>query len=68
MKHNQQTRRLLKTREATQYLGISRFTLNRLVHDGVLPVVQVSGDGGKWLIDIADLDAFIARSKTNRPA
>jgi excisionase family DNA binding protein len=62
------TSRLLKSREAMEYLGISRFTLQRLVHDGSLPVVQFGGDGGKWLIDRLDLDAFIARSKTTHPA
>lgn len=59
-------RRLMKTTEACEYLSISRYTLNRLVHSGDLPVVQI-GDGCKWLLDLKDLEAFVGRYKTTAP-
>jgi excisionase family DNA binding protein len=67
MKPATQSRRLLKAKEAISYLGVSRFTFAKLVHDGLLPVVQMFGNGSKWLIDVNDLDSFIERQKTTRP-
>jgi excisionase family DNA binding protein len=67
MKPEPQSRRLLKAREAISYLGVSRFSFQKLVHDGLLPVVQMFGNGSKWMIDRNDLDAFIERQKTTRP-
>ena len=48
-------RRLLRVREAAQYLSVSPWKLRRLVQDGLLPIVQ------------ADLDAFIERNKRQEP-
>jgi excisionase family DNA binding protein len=67
MKSEQPIRRLLKAREAIQFLGISRRTFEALVHDGRLPVVQIGG-GGKWLVDTRDLETFIGKCKTTCPA
>ena len=55
-------RRLLRTREAAIYLGSSAWTVRRLVRDGLLPYVA-EGDGGRWLFDLKDLDAYIEAHK-----
>jgi excisionase family DNA binding protein len=59
-------RRLLRTREAAQYLSISPWKLRRLVQDGLLPVVQ-ENEGAAWRIDMWDLDRFIERNKRTAP-
>ncbi len=66
MKSANPSRRLMKAKDAIEYLGVSRFTFDKLVHDGQLPVVQF-GDGGKWLVDLRDLESFVARCKTTSP-
>jgi excisionase family DNA binding protein len=54
-------RRMLKTREAAEYLGISVWTLRKLAHAGKLPYLQ-NGDG--WAtFDLRDLDAYVDRNK-----
>jgi excisionase family DNA binding protein len=59
-------RRLLRTREAAQYLSVSPWKLRKLVQDGLLPVVQAS-EGGAWRVDVRDLDSFIERNKRTEP-
>jgi excisionase family DNA binding protein len=59
-------RRLLRTKEAAEYLSVSPWKLRKLVQDGQLPIVQDS-DGAAWRVDIRDLDAFIERNKRVRP-
>jgi excisionase family DNA binding protein len=56
------TRRLLRTREAAYYLGSSMWKIRRLVQDGLLPYISDS-DGGRWLFDVKDLDAYIDTNK-----
>jgi len=56
------SRRLLKTKEAAYYLGISTWKIRKLVLDGRLPCVADS-DCGPWLFDIHDLDAYIDANK-----
>jgi len=54
-------RRMLKTREAAEYLGISAWTIRDLAKTGKLPYLQ-NGDG--WLtFDLRDLDAYVDRNK-----
>jgi excisionase family DNA binding protein len=55
-------KRLLRTREAAHYLGMSAWQIRRLVQDGELPVVQHS-DGGHFLLDVRDLDGYVERHK-----
>ncbi len=55
-------RRLLKTKEAAYYLGISTWKVRKLVLDGKLPCVTDSANG-PWLFDIHDLDAYIETNK-----
>ena len=56
------SKRLLRTRDAAQYLSISSWKLRRLIQDGRLPVVQ-DCDGSPFLLDVRDLDGFIERNK-----
>ena len=56
------SKRLLRTRDAAQYLSISSWKLRRLIQDGKLPVVQ-DGDGSPFLLDMRDLDGYIERNK-----
>ena len=59
-------KRLLRVREAAEYLSLSPWKLRRLIQDGLLPIVQAS-DGGAWRIDVRDLDSFIERNKRVEP-
>ena len=51
--------RVLKTREAAEYLGISVWTLRDHVHAGRLHYLP----GGAWRFDRDDLDEFVKQSK-----
>jgi len=55
-------KRLLRTKEAAEYLGIKQRKLRTLIQDGQLPVVQ-AGQGVPWLLDLRDLDAWVERNK-----
>jgi excisionase family DNA binding protein len=59
-------RRLLRTKEAAEYLSVSAWKVRKLVQDGLLPIVQDS-DGAAWRIDLRDLDAFVERNKRTLP-
>jgi len=59
-------KRLLRVRDAAQYLSVSPWKLRRLVQDGLLPIIQHS-DGAPWLLDVRDLDSFIERNKRTEP-
>jgi len=59
-------RRLLRTREAAEYLGLSPWKLRKLIQDGQLPVVQDT-DGSPFLLDLRDLDGYIDRNKRCSP-
>jgi excisionase family DNA binding protein len=50
----------LKTKNACQYLSFSPDTLRKLVIDGVLPFIQI---GRHWWFDVADLDAYVNKTK-----
>ncbi len=52
--------RLLSTPDAARYLGVSRFTINRMINAGELQAVRYF----KFRkVDVQDLDDFISRSK-----
>jgi excisionase family DNA binding protein len=56
------TPRILKTRDAARYLGVSAWKLRNLVQGGEIPCIL--GDGtSPWLFDIRDLDNWIERNK-----
>ena len=54
--------RLLRTKDAARYLGISPWKLRKLVQDGLLPFVQ-EAEGAAWRLDLSDLDCFVVRNK-----
>ena len=53
--------RMMRVREAAEYLGSSPWKVRQLIADRRIPFVQ-DGDG-PFLLDIRDLDGFIERSK-----
>ncbi len=55
-------RRLLRTREAAHYLGMSPGKLRKLTQSGELPIVQ-HDEHSPWLYDLRDLDAHIEKTK-----
>jgi len=55
-------KRLLRTREAAQYLGMSPGKLRRLTQSGALPIIQ-HDEHSPWLYDLHDLDTHIENSK-----
>jgi excisionase family DNA binding protein len=54
--------RLIRTKDAARYLGVSPWKLRQLVLDGQLSFVN-DGDGSPWRFDLHDLDALIVRQK-----
>jgi len=65
MKDKLPTRRLLKVKEAADYLGVSTWKLRKLIMDGELPYVQ-DGDNSPFLLDVVDLDKWITKYKTTK--
>ena len=53
--------RMMRVREAAEYLGSSPWKVRQLIAHRRIPFVQ-DGDG-PFLLDIRDLDGFIERSK-----
>jgi excisionase family DNA binding protein len=58
---SQPGRRMLKTREAADYLGISTWTLRRLMNEGEIAYLKYRGGAANF--DTRDLDAYIERKK-----
>lgn len=55
--------RLLSTRQAAEYLGISATSIRRYIADGLIPFHKV---GPKLIkVDPADLDAFARKASVN---
>jgi excisionase family DNA binding protein len=59
-------RRLIRTKEAASYLSMSDWKLRRLIQDGTFRVLQ-DQDGGPFLLDVRDLDAYIENHKRAIP-
>ena len=55
-------RRLLRLKEAAQYVSLSPWKLRKLVQDGQLPIVKY-GENAPWLLDLRDLDGWVERHK-----
>ena len=56
--------RLLRTRQAADYLCVSSWSIRKWVAEGKLPVLQ---DGhGRFLLDVDDLDDYVDRAKVTR--
>jgi excisionase family DNA binding protein len=54
--------RLMRTRQAAKYLGLSTWALRNLVQHGEIPVIPQQGHA-PWLVDVRDLDSWIERNK-----
>jgi len=54
--------RLLRLKEAAQYVSLSPWKLRKLVQDGQLPIVKY-GENTPWLLDVRDLDGWVERHK-----
>jgi excisionase family DNA binding protein len=58
-------RRLMRLKEAANYVSISPWKLRGLVQSGEIPVVKNNdrAGGGAWLLDVRDLDDWVSRTK-----
>jgi excisionase family DNA binding protein len=55
---------LLKVRQAAAFLNISPALLRKLVQDGQIPaIILPAGKYRTWLIDRADLQDWVSKSK-----
>lgn len=61
-KHQPSVRRLLRLREAAQYLSISPWKLRHIIQSGQLPIVQCN-ENAPWLLDVRDLDGWVECNK-----
>jgi len=59
-------RRLLRIKQASEYLSLSPWKLRQLIQCGKLPVVQDT-DGSPFLLDVRDLDGWLERCKRTVP-
>jgi|GEM_PF-4878440 len=55
--------RLLRLRQAAEYLGRSPKAVRCMVKRGELPVIKSDSGRGAWLLDIADLNRWIEAVK-----
>lgn len=54
-----ESKRLLKTKQAANYLSCSTWKLRELVRDEKIPHVIIGDDDSVWRFDVLDLDKFI---------
>jgi excisionase family DNA binding protein len=59
-------RRLVRLKDAAQYLSLSPWKVRKLIQDRRLPVVH-DGDGSPFLLDLCDLDAYVTSNKRLTP-
>lgn len=57
------SKRLLRTKEAARYLGMSPWSLRQEVNKGELHFVSSGENTSSWKFDVGDLDAWIERHK-----
>jgi excisionase family DNA binding protein len=55
--------RLVKTKQAAEYLAISEWKLRNLVQLGLIPYIEDGGCTSPWRFDMRDLDEYIQRSR-----
>jgi excisionase family DNA binding protein len=55
--------RLVKTKQAAEYLAISQWKLRNLVQQGLIPYIEDGGGTSPWRFDIRDLDEYVERSR-----
>jgi hypothetical protein len=54
--------RLLRLKEAGQYLCLSPWKLRAIIQAGEIPIIQY-GHNAPWLLDLRDLDGWVDRHK-----
>lgn len=54
--------RLVKAKQAAQYLNISTWKLRNLVQEGRIPYIPGEGTA-PWLFDRRDLDQYVEKAK-----
>ncbi len=55
--------RLLRTKQAAAYLGMSPWALRQEVQRGALPYISCGDHTSAWRFDVRDLDAWIERHR-----
>lgn len=55
--------RLVKTKQAAEYLAVSQWKLRNLVQQGLIPYIEDGGGTSPWRFDVRDLDSYIDRSR-----
>lgn len=55
--------RLVKTKQAAEYLAISEWKLRNLVQQGLIPHIEDGGGTSPWRFDMRDLDAYVEKSR-----
>ena len=58
-------RRLIRVKEAAEYLNVSTWKIREMAHRGALPYLQEGG--GLIMFDERDLDAYIKRNRRLGP-
>lgn len=56
------TRRLVRLKQAAEYLSLSCWQLRRIIQSGAVPIVK-TGENAPWLVDVRDLDAWVDQHK-----
>jgi len=56
-------RRLLRTKEAAHYLGMSPWSLRQMVERRELPYISSGDNTSAWRFDIRDLDRWVDSHK-----
>ncbi len=59
-------KRLYSIKEAAVYMGISAWSLRRLIWNGLLPAVRRRG-WKRILVDVVDMDHYIEENKVLEP-
>jgi excisionase family DNA binding protein len=63
-KRDNPTRRVLRIKPASEYIGVSPGALRGMIQRGEIPVIKViDGLRVPWLMDIRDLDEWVERAK-----
>lgn len=55
-------RRLMRLKEAGEYVCLSPWKLRHIIQSGQIPIVKY-GENTPWLVDVRDLDEWVQRNK-----
>lgn len=65
--NNSSLRRLMRSKPAADYLGVSTKAVRQMVLAGELRAIPGNGLRSPWRFDVRDLDEWIERSKVGYP-